>query len=188
MRPVRAHARTTCVHDTAPGPAWRPRCEWPARAWPHAAPARPAPARLRAEFKQLKTRRKHRFLVMTINEESFELAIETIGEREHGATELLKALPPTASRYAVFDHEMVLDDGRRKDKLYFITWTPHAAKAHSKMLYSSQKGRVVRALPGVDDLPAQATSALQAVLGGDARGRGDAVEDEDDDEWDPDED
>ena len=94
-------------------------------------------------YKQLKIRRKHRFLVMRIDPTSEAIVIETIGARDAAIAGLGKALPFSDCRYAVYDHEYKTYDGRLASRIYFITWLPRNATPQAKMGYTTGK-RYVR--------------------------------------------
>lgn len=71
-------------------------------------------------FKDLKLRRKHRYIVYRIQGE--EIEIETTGAVDHSHEKLLSVLPDSECRFIVYDHDILTDDGRRTSKLYFISW------------------------------------------------------------------
>lgn len=86
---------------------------------------------LQDTLKQLKLRRKHRFVVMRID--GTEVVAASVGARGQGPAELRVALPYSDCRYAVYDQEVVTSDGRKTNKLFFFTWLPHNATPHNKV-------------------------------------------------------
>lgn len=165
---------------------------------PSTLPPPPAPcARPLAEFDALKKRRKYRFLVLKADPETFELSVEARGPPTATPADLLKALPRVQCRFAVYDHEFRTKDGRIKNDLYVIAWTPGTAAAHQKVFYASQRLHVSGSLAGTRELRAANDAEILSVLsikvegekpaGGAAGGGSGGADDDDDDEhWDPD--
>jgi len=58
----------------------------------------------------------------------------------------------------MIDLDTVTNDGRKVNKLVFITWTPDCAKIKNKMVYAGSKEALKSALPGVG-IQVQATDA-----------------------------
>lgn len=86
---------------------------------------------LLATLKALKIRRRHRFVVMRID--GTQVVAETVAPPKDGPGELRTALPYSDCRYGVYDQEIVTSDGRKANKLFFITWLPHNATPHNKV-------------------------------------------------------
>lgn len=86
---------------------------------------------LQEKLRQLKLRRKHRFLVMRID--GTEVVAAAVGAPTAGPAELKASLPYSDCRYAVYDQEIVTSDGRKANKLFFFTWLPHNATPHNKV-------------------------------------------------------
>lgn len=93
---------------------------------------------LQDTLKQLKLRRKHRFVVMRID--GTEVVTSSIGARGDGPSELKRVLPYSDCRYAVYDQELVTSDGRKTNKLFFFTWLPHNATPHNKVMKREGRG------------------------------------------------
>ncbi|CAM9400892.1 unnamed protein product [Phaeothamnion confervicola] len=116
-------------------------------------------------LKDLKLRRRYRFLVLKIVNGA--VAVETAGDPNGGLPELEAALPIADCRYAIYDHEFVTADGRKTNKLLFISWLPVNASAHAKMLLTASKVAVRRTLEGLFDVVAGDFSEVRAAVGAD---------------------
>lgn len=90
-----------------------------------------------AEFKQLKMRRKYRFVLFKID--GAHINVDAHGPPSASFADFLRALPDSDCRYAVYDHEFTTSDGRKSSKLFFVTWYVlnieivsymHTTKAH----------------------------------------------------------
>lgn len=70
------------------------------------------------------------------------------GDEEGKYAKFLENLPERDCRYAVYDLEYEIADGKRS-KIVFYTWSPDEAPVRSKMVYASSKDGLRRALAGV---------------------------------------
>lgn len=116
-------------------------------------------------YNQFKIRRKHRFVVFKIDLESEAIVVEHVGTKNGTVDELKALLPYTDCRYAVFDREFKTADGRITNKLYFLSWMPHAASPYSKMAYASGKGMLREQLDGVLDATCASLDGVEAAFG-----------------------
>merc|ERR1712078_329771 len=76
--------------------------------------------------------------------------------------EFLKELPPKECRWAVVYFDFELKDGGKREKIVFIQWAPDTAKLKAKMLTSSTKATLKKALVGAT-IEIQATSSEEVV-------------------------
>jgi len=97
-------------------------------------------------FQELKLRKKHNFIVYTLNNDNTEIIVERSGTEKY--PEFIATLPRTECRYAVYDFQFDTKDGVR-NKIIFLTWSPDIAKIKNKMLFSTSKDALRRALVGV---------------------------------------
>jgi len=132
------------------------------------------------EFKLLKVRRKHRYIVYTIDTGLIKVA--KLGGRKETLEDFLSQLGDTACAYAVFDYEYKTSDGRLADKLLFITWCPRAANNTLKMLYTTERPRLAEHITGAFDLTASSHGDIKDYLGLDAGSDSD-FDAEGDDSW-----
>ena len=114
-------------------------------------------------FKQLKLRRRYRFLVFRLEGEA--ILLETTGEPEMTLAQLVALLPESECRYAIFDHESVSTDGRKVSKLYFISWLPHNSSPPMKMAYTHGKSVLRGSFDGCYDINASAVHEIERGLG-----------------------
>ena len=102
----------------------------------------------------MKTKKKAKYMVVKITtEDPVEMVIDSVadasaGKGQEGFEEFVGTLPPTESRYLVYDFDFQTDDGRPQDKLMFITWNPDDGAIKQKMLYSSSKDALKKKLVG----------------------------------------
>ena len=61
----------------------------------------------------------------------------------------MQGLPESEGRFAVFDIRWVQDDGRKRDSVCFVTWTPDNARIRQKMLYGSTGESFKASLQGI---------------------------------------
>ncbi|OAY74112.1 Actin-depolymerizing factor [Ananas comosus] len=101
------------------------------------------------KFLELKAKRNFRFIVFKIDEKVQQVMVERLGEPTESYDDFTACLPHNECRYAVFDFDFITDENCQKSKIFFISWSPDAAKVRSKMLYASSKDRFKRELDGI---------------------------------------
>ena len=114
-------------------------------------------------FKELKIRRKHRYIIFHITD--VDINIESIGERNKTFEEMKSILPFTSCRYIIYDHEYETSDGRKASKLWFINWMPSNATPYNKMAYASNKVKLRDNLEGVFDTQASNIDEIAVRIG-----------------------
>lgn len=114
-------------------------------------------------FKQLKIRRKHRYILFKLGESSVELC--TVGQRNETYEDFKKALPFTECRYCIYDQEYKTYDGRLTSKLWFINWFPDNSTTYHKMAYTSAKPSLRDEMEGVFDTQVSSIEELDVNLG-----------------------
>ncbi|TDH67236.1 hypothetical protein CCR75_000447 [Bremia lactucae] len=90
-----------------------------------------------AEFKQLKMRRKYRYALFRI--EADKIVVDITAPPSASFADFCAALPDSDCRYAVYDHDYQVSDGRKTSKLFFVTWIPHNSHPGFKMAYTHAK-------------------------------------------------
>ncbi|KAJ1451298.1 hypothetical protein M885DRAFT_530001 [Pelagophyceae sp. CCMP2097] len=120
----------------------------------------------KAVFEQLKIRRKHRFMILKIDQATEAVVVEHVGARSATLADLLALLPDTDSRYCIFDLEYKTYDGRPANKLFFVSWFPSNATPYSKMAYTQAKSVVRGVFTGVFDLMARTPKEVLALVHG----------------------
>jgi len=97
-------------------------------------------------YQELKSR-KAKYVLYKLSDDLKEIVVE----KKSTATdyeEFIGDLPENDCRWAVYDLEYDTDDGKR-NKIFFISWSPDSAKVKSKMLYASSRDALRRSLQGI---------------------------------------
>ncbi|KAF3918978.1 Cofilin [Dactylellina cionopaga] len=98
-------------------------------------------------FNELKLHKTSKYIIYKLSSDN--RSIEVLKKSQDADYEtFLSDLPENDCRYAVYDFEFDTADGRR-NKICFFTWSPDGAPVKSKMVYSSSKDALRRALPGI---------------------------------------
>lgn len=104
-------------------------------------------------FNDIKLGHKYRYIVYSLNEDLTKIRV-------------LKTAPPAAvyddfvedmkeaealkeCRYGIFDAQYQLNDGQQRSKLVFFLWSPDDATVKQKMLYTTSKDALRKALRGI---------------------------------------
>lgn len=120
-------------------------------------------AEVTAEFKQLKMRRKHRFVFFKID--GALIAVDKTGPPNATFADFLNALPDSECRYAVYDHEYSTADGRKSSKLFFVTWIPQNSHPGFKMAYTHAKSTIRAVCEGCFDVNAVVKKEVEQGMG-----------------------
>jgi cofilin len=121
------------------------------------------------EFGKLKDSKTYRYTVMKITADYKKVEVITDDCTAPGGTceedwkkfaEMCTGKYATEPLYAVFDFDWEAEDGHAASKILFVTWVPETAKIKSKMLTTSTKEAVKRALVGIGQ-DFQATDASE---------------------------
>ncbi|KAI0304457.1 recombinant Actophorin [Multifurca ochricompacta] len=92
-------------------------------------------------FQQLKLGKKFKYIIFNLNKAKTEI----IKEKESNRTNL----PEDQCRWAVYDLEFEKEDGGKRNKITFFSWTPDGAKVKDKMVAASSRDALRRALVGI---------------------------------------
>ncbi|KAI9912586.1 hypothetical protein PsorP6_005379 [Peronosclerospora sorghi] len=93
-----------------------------------------------AEFKLLKMRRKYRYILFRI--EADKVVVDATSPPSATFANFNAALPDSDCRYAVYDHDYITPDGRKSNKLFFVTWIPQNSHPGYKMAYTHAKSAI----------------------------------------------
>ncbi|CAH0520888.1 unnamed protein product [Peronospora belbahrii] len=104
------------------------------------------------EFKQLKMRRKFRYILFRI--EADKVVIDTTAPPSATFEDFTAALPDSECRYGVYDHEFLTSDGRKSSKLFFVTWIPQNSHPGFKMAYTHAKSAIQSVCEGCYEVSA----------------------------------
>jgi cofilin len=116
-----------------------------------------------SEFKLLKMRRKYRFLLFRI--EGAQIVVDASAPPSAAFADLLRALPDSDCRYAVYDHEFTTADGRKSSKLFFVTWIPQNSHPGFKMAYTHAKPAIRAVCEGAFDVNAVTKKEVELGVG-----------------------
>lgn len=114
-------------------------------------------------YKELKTRKKYRFIIYRLNADNTQIIVDRVLERPNGTAtttnaasaisdyeSFISGLPEDDCRYAVYDFEWEKGGSEGiRSKICFLFWAPEVAKVKQKMLYASSKDGLRRNLTGV---------------------------------------
>lgn len=100
-------------------------------------------------YSDLKLGHKYRYIIYCIKN-CKEICVEKLAEPsatyDDLFNDLMEAKNNAESRYAVFDAEYKLSSGQQRTKLVFVFWNPDDCPVKQKMLYSSSKDALKKAL------------------------------------------
>ncbi|KAK8803787.1 hypothetical protein WA158_001481 [Blastocystis sp. Blastoise] len=121
-----------------------------------------------AVFNELKIRRKHRYIVYGLKENTF--CVDHIGSREEEDSDFVKYLNTTEAKYIVTDHDYVITDqysmqGRPQSKIFFISWIPTACPVDMKMAFTASKFDFKNTFSGVVDVDVFSLPEIYSLLG-----------------------
>lgn len=113
------------------------------------------------EFEKMKMNKAYRYIIFKLNDDMKEIIVDECAPRDATYKMMSDRLLQIGReegqcRYAAFDLEFELS-GSPKQKLVFIAWAPEGVKIKPKMIYTSSKDYLKKALQIVIDI--QATDA-----------------------------
>lgn len=116
-------------------------------------------------FDELKMKKMHRYILYKLNDTMTEIIVDETGARDETYDDFKNKLLAVAERqecrYAVFDLDFMFN-GQEKNKIIFFAWNPENAKTKPKMIYTSSKDYLKKALQLVIEV--QATDADEISL------------------------
>jgi len=99
-------------------------------------------------FQDLKLKKKYKYIIFSLNKEATEIIVQGAGNDDYEEF-IVKALPETECRWAIYDFEFEKEGGGRRNKITFLSWSPDDAKIKQKMLFASSRDALKRALNGI---------------------------------------
>jgi len=99
-------------------------------------------------FQALKTGRKYKFVIFTLNGTNTEVIVHKTSDSTDYA-DFVNELPDGQCRWAVYDFEFEKEGAGKRNKICFVSWSPDDAKVKDKMVYASSKDALRRALVGL---------------------------------------
>jgi len=113
-----------------------------------------------AEYEKMKMKSAYRYITFKLSDNMKEIVVDETASRDATYEQLQQRLLTIADegscRYAAYDHEFEFN-GSPKSKMVFIAWNPEGAKTKQKMVYTSSKGYLKKALQ--IEVEAQCTDA-----------------------------
>ncbi|TEB22992.1 actin cross-linking [Coprinellus micaceus] len=98
-------------------------------------------------FQDLKLGKKHKYILYALNAGNTEIVVEKTSSGTY--EDFLGDLPEGEPRFAIFDFEFEKEDGGKRNKILFISWSPDGSKIKQKMVYASSKDALRRSLQGI---------------------------------------
>lgn len=104
-------------------------------------------------FNDIKLGHKYRYIVYALTPNLREITVLKKASPQYTYDDLVadfkEAEDSKQCRYAVFDADYELKDGQKRSKLVFFLWSPENAAVKQKMIYTSSKDTLKRALVGI---------------------------------------
>ncbi|ORX45795.1 hypothetical protein BCR36DRAFT_585551 [Piromyces finnis] len=99
-------------------------------------------------FQDLKLGRKLKYIIYKISDNLKEVVVEKTGD-ESEYDDFVANLPENECRYAVYDFNYTNDEGGKRTKIVFYTWSPDTARIKMKMVYAATKEAIKKKLDGI---------------------------------------
>jgi cofilin len=104
-------------------------------------------------FNDIKLKHNHRYLVYALTDDLRQIRVlktaPVTATYDEFVEDLKEAEEKRECRYGVFDAEYELQNGEKRSKLVFFLWSPDSSKVKQKMVYTSSKDALRKALVGV---------------------------------------
>ncbi|KAI0754701.1 actin depolymerizing factor, partial [Daedaleopsis nitida] len=100
-------------------------------------------------YQELKLGKKSKYIVFTLSKDVTEIVVEKTGPLSATYDDFLCDLPETECRWAVYDFDFEKEDGGKRSKITFFSWSPDDSKIKQKMLFASSKDALRRSLVGI---------------------------------------
>jgi len=104
-----------------------------------------------AEFNELKTRRKYKYIIYKISADKKFIEIEHKGAPDATDADFFSKLPDGDCRYGILDVAITTKSGAEANKVMFIAWSDDNASVKPKMLYASSKDALKKSLEGITE-------------------------------------
>lgn len=104
-------------------------------------------------FNDLKIGHKYRYIIYALTDDLHQIRVlKTAAPNESYDSfveEFKEAEEKRQCRYGVYDADYKLNDGQTRQKLVFFLWSPESATIKQKMIYTSSKEYLRKALVGI---------------------------------------
>ncbi|KAG9047528.1 cofilin [Tulasnella sp. UAMH 9824] len=101
-----------------------------------------------AVYNDLKLKKKYKYVTYKLNPGFTQIVVDKTSEDKDYET-FLRDLPTDEPRWAVYDFEFTKEGAGQRNKLLFYSWSPDGARIKQKMVYSSSKDALRKALVGI---------------------------------------
>lgn len=106
-----------------------------------------------AAFNEIKLGHMYRYIIFALTPNLREITVIKKASPQASYENLIEEFKDAEEnkqcRYAVFDADYELKDGQKRSKLVFFLWSPENAAIKQKMIYTSSKDTLKRALVGI---------------------------------------
>lgn len=99
-------------------------------------------------FQDLKLGRKLKYIVYKISDNFKEVIVEKTGDAGE-YDDFVANLPDNECRYAVYDFDYTNEEGGKRNKIVFYSWSPDTARIKMKMVYAATKEAIKKKLDGI---------------------------------------
>ncbi|KAN0064327.1 cofilin [Thecaphora frezii] len=99
-------------------------------------------------YQELKLGKKNKFIIYKLSDDFKEIVVDKVSASQD-YDDFIAELNELEPRYAVYDFEYEKEEGGKRNKLCFFTWSPENAKIKAKMIYASSKDALRRSLVGI---------------------------------------
>jgi cofilin len=119
------------------------------------------PAEVVRELKRLETRRKHRFLLLRLDDGD-QVALDATAPLSASFDDLMHALPASECRFVMYDHDFAASG---RPKLFFITWIPQDSPSDAKKAYIQAKSAVLTVCGDAVEVDAACKQQVECGVG-----------------------
>jgi cofilin len=99
-------------------------------------------------FQDLKLGKKIKYITFNLSKDFTEIVVEKTSLSQ-SYEDFLDDLPENECRWAVYDFEYEKQEGGKRNKICFYSWSPDDAKIKQKMLFASSRDALRRSLVGI---------------------------------------
>ncbi|KAI0662161.1 recombinant Actophorin [Cubamyces menziesii] len=100
-------------------------------------------------YQELKLGKKTKYIIFTLSKDNTEIIVEKKSPPTSTYDDFLADLPEGECRWAVYDFDFEKEDGGKRSKITFYSWSPDDSKVKQKMLFASSKDALRRSLVGI---------------------------------------
>lgn len=121
------------------------------------------PADVLESWKDFKTKRLYKWMLLRLDLERFELCVDRTGAPTSSLDDFIKALPDSEPRYAVYDQVVQNKYGGINTRLYCFLWSPSNA-GKMNLGYAASRKSLDSFFAGVEAKQCTTKKAVEEVL------------------------